>query len=286
MTTNLPTQTSFIRLECVGPVLYVWLNKPETRNALVAGMGEELRDTFVALRKNRDIRVVVLRGAGRTFCAGGDIKGFNAASKPLAPGEPDALKEANRGGGALFQMIDEARQAVIVVVEGFAMGGGFGMACLGDITIAHANAQFAMTEVTLGIVPAQISPFVVRRIGFTAARRFGVSGGRLNGRQARDIGIAHEVADDHEALEAAIDANIAQVLKCAPDAVATTKALMHRVAGGNMPMDALLDRAADDFVSAVRSEEGREGTRAFVEKRKPSWNIRWKADGGAEQRKP
>lgn len=273
---GLPQNTEFIRLDRNGPVLYVWLNRPETRNALVSGMGQELRDTFGALQDMHDVRVVVLRGAGGTFCAGGDLKNFNAASKPLAPGEHDALKEANRAGGSLFQAIDEARQAVIVVVEGFAMGGGFGMACLGDITIAQADAQFAMTEVMLGIVPAQISPFVVRRIGLTAARRFGVSGGRLNGAEARDIGIAHEVAADAAALEAALDANIAQVLKCAPGAVAVTKALMHRVAKGGMEMSALLDQAAEDFVAAVRSDEGREGTGAFVEKRKPAWNVGWK----------
>ncbi|MDE2364496.1 MAG: enoyl-CoA hydratase/isomerase family protein [Hyphomicrobiales bacterium] len=271
----LPESPEFIKLERKGPVLFVWLNKPETRNALVAGMGEELRQTFTALKTMPDVRVVVLRGAGGTFCAGGDLKNFNAASKPLAPGERDLLKEGNRNGGALFQMIDEARQAVIIVVEGFAMGGGFGMACLGDITIAHADAQFAMTEVTLGIVPAQISPFVVRRIGLTAARRFGVSGGKLNGRQARDIGIAHEVAENNTDLETTIEANIVQVLKCAPNAVAITKALMHRVAQGGLPMDELLDQAADDFVSAVRSDEGREGTSAFVEKRKPAWNVGW-----------
>jgi isohexenylglutaconyl-CoA hydratase len=275
MSAALPANPEFIKLERKGPVLYVWLNKPETKNALVGGMGQELRDTFQALTSMPEVRVAVLRGAGGTFCAGGDLKNFNAASKPLAPGEHDALKEANRAGGALFQMIDEARQAVIVVVEGFAMGGGFGMACLGDITIAHADAQFAMTEVMLGIVPAQISPFVVRRIGLTAARKFGVSGGRLNGTQARDIGIAHEVAADNAALEAAIDANIAQVLKCAPGAVAVTKALMHRVAQGGASMDQLLDQAAENFVSAVRSDEGREGTAAFVEKRKPAWNVGW-----------
>ena len=273
---SLPSNPEFIKLEREGPVLRVWLNRPEARNALVAGMGDELRATFAALRTMHDVRVVVLRGAGGTFCAGGDVKNFNAASAPLAPGAHDTLKDANRAGGALFQSIDEARQAVIVVVEGFAMGGGFGMACLGDITIARADARFAMTEVTLGIVPAQISPFVVRRIGLTAARRLGVSGGRLDGRQARDIGIAHEVADDAPALEAAIDAAIAQILTCAPDAVAVTKALMHRAARGGETLDAQLDRAAGEFVAAVRSEEGREGTRAFVEKRKPAWTVPWK----------
>lgn len=268
---GLPQTTEFIKLERKGPVLYVWLNKPEMRNALVAGMGDELFATFSALKDMPDVRVVILRGAGGTFCAGGDIKGFAAASKPLAPGERDTLKEANRRGGALFQLIDEARQATVIVVEGAAMGGGFGMACLGDITLATADAQLAMTEVMIGVVPAQISPFVVRRIGLTAARRFGVSGARLNGEQAREVGIVTEVAANNTELEMLIEKHVSQILKCSPGAVATTKALMHRVAQGGVGMDQLLDRAAEDFVSAVRSDEGREGTRAFVEKRKPNW---------------
>ena len=264
-----------VKLDRKGPVLYVWLNRPEARNAMSTEMGRELAEAFEAVRDDRSVRVIVLRGAGGTFCAGGDVKGFQQASQPLAPGAPDDLKAANRRGGALFQLIDEAPQAVIVVVEGFAMGGGFGMACLGDITIAHKDATFAMSEVVLGIVPAQISPFVVRRIGLTVARRFGVSGARLDGKQARDVGIVHEVAADDAALETMIDQNIAQVLKCAPGAVASTKALMHRVAQGGSKMDALLDQASENFVNAVRSDEGREGTTAFVEKRKPAWNQKW-----------
>lgn len=268
---SLPAATEHITLTQDGPVLTILLNRPEARNALSATMSAELLATFEALRDNTDIRVVVLRGAGGNFCAGGDIKNFNAVSKPRAEGEADEIAAANRRGGKLFQMIDETPQATIVVVEGFAMGGGFGIACLGDITIAKADATFAMTEVTIGIVPAQISPFVVKRIGLTAARRFGVSGARLDGHAAKAVGIAHEVAEDAAALDALIAATVKQILRCAPGAVATTKALMHRAALGGVPMDALLDQASEDFSAALRSDEGKEGTSAFVEKRKPAW---------------
>ncbi len=271
--TVLPTSPEHIALTRDGPVLTVLLNRPEARNALSATMSAELRATFEALRNMPDIRVVVLRGAGGTFCAGGDIKNFSAASAPLAAGETDEIAANNRRGGELFQLIDEARQAVVVVVEGFAMGGGFGMACLGDVTLARADATFAMTEMTIGIVPAQISPFVVRRIGLTAARRFGVSGAKLAGHGAKAVGIVHEVADNEGDLEALIAANIKQILRCAPGAVAATKALMHRAARGGMPMGELLDQAAGEFSAALRSDEGKEGTSAFVEKRKPNWAV-------------
>jgi isohexenylglutaconyl-CoA hydratase len=168
--------------------------------------------------------------------------------------------------------VNAAPQAVIAAVEGYAMGGGFGLACVADITIATVDARFAMTEVTIGVVPAAISPFVVKRIGLTAARRFGVSGARLTGAEACAIGVAHLAVPDAAALDAAVREASNQVLKCAPVAVATTKRLMLRAAGPTS-LSELLDDAADCFAAAVRSDEGREGTKSFVEKRKPSWVV-------------
>ncbi len=269
MTATLPT-TTHIRLDRQGPVLRLWLNRPETRNALSAEMVREIQATFDAIRDDRGVRVVVIRGAGGTFCAGGDIKNMQVAGAPLAAGAEDDVKASNRRYGAMLLTIDEARQAVIAVVEGAAMGGGIGFASVADMTLALESAQFAMTEVMLGVVPAAISPFVVRRIGLTAARRFAVSGAKLDGHGARAVGFVHEVAPDTAALEALVDAAINQILKCAPDAVAETKRLMLRAATA-LPMTELLDRAAESFATAVRGPEGREGTAAFVEKRKPAW---------------
>ncbi len=267
--TELP-QTEHIRTERQGPLLRLWLNRPEVKNAMSAQMVREITSTFEAIRDDRSIRIVLIRGAGGSFCAGGDIKNMSASGTPPGPGQPDELKEGNRRFGRMMQMVNTAPQAVIAAVEGNAMGGGFGLACVADITIARADAAFAMTEVMLGIVPAAISPFVVKRIGLTAARRFGVSGARLNGIQAVEIGIAHVAAADDTALEQAIRAAANQILKCAPEAVAETKKLMH-AAAGPAPMDELLDYAAESFTRAVRGPEGREGTKAFVEKRKPDW---------------
>lgn len=267
--TTLP-QTEHILLERQGPLLRLWLNRPEMKNAMSAQMTREITATFEAIKDDRSVRVVILRGAGGSFCAGGDIKNMSASGTPPAPGETDELKEGNRRFGRMMQMVNTAPQAVIAVVEGNAMGGGFGLSCVADITIAKADATFAMTEVMLGIVPAAISPFVVKRIGLTAARRFGVSGARLNGAQAAAIGIAHVVAADDAALDQEIRTAVNQILKCAPEAVAETKRLMHSAAGA-APMDDLLSYAAESFTRAVRGPEGREGTKAFVEKRKPAW---------------
>jgi isohexenylglutaconyl-CoA hydratase len=263
-------ETSHIRLDARGPILHLWLNRPELRNAMSAQMVGEILATFEAIAHDRSVRVVVLRGAGGTFCAGGDIKSMSTAGEPPPAGAADELQQHNRRFGQMMETVNAAPQAVVAAVEGHAMGGGFGMACVADITIAAADARFAMTEVTLGVVPAAISPFVVKRIGLTAARRFGVSGARLNGVEACAIGVAHLTVPDAGALDAAVRDVANTILKCAPGAVAETKRLMLRAAGPT-PIAELLDDASSSFAAAVRSPEGREGTRAFLEKRPPAW---------------
>jgi isohexenylglutaconyl-CoA hydratase len=263
-------RTSHIRLDLRGAVLHLWLDRPELRNALSAQMVGEIFATFAAIADDRSVRVVVLRGAGGTFCAGADIKNMAVVHEAPPAGVADEIKENNRRFGAMMETVNAAPQAVIAAVEGYAMGGGFGLACVGDVTIATADAQFAMTEVRIGVVPAAISPFVVKRIGLTAARRFGVSGARLTGIEACAIGVAHLTVADAAALDTAVRNACNDILKCAPGAVAATKRLMLRAAGPS-PMAELLDDAAESFAAAVRSPEGREGTKSFVEKRKPSW---------------
>ncbi len=265
--------TAHIKLEAQGPVLRLWLNRPESRNALSGRMVQEISATFEAIRDDRSVRVVVLRGAGGTFCAGADIKNMAVVTQAPPAGAGDDLQQSNRRFGLMLETVNSAPQAVVAAVEGYAMGGGFGLACVADVTIATEDARFAMTEVTLGVVPAAISPFVVRRIGLTAARRFGVSGARLTGTQAREVGIAHLAVQAAEALDAAVTDAINQILQCAPEAVAETKRLMLRAAGP-APLSELLDQAAESFVRAARSPEGREGTKAFVEKRKPAWAMK------------
>ena len=149
------------------------------------------------------------------------------------------------------------------------MGGGLGLVAVSDVALATDDCRFGMPETRLGLLPAQIAPFVVRRVGLTRARRLALTGSSIDGRAAREIGLVHESYAGAEALEAAAEKIIGQIERCAPEALAATKKLLHAVSGTDH--EVLLDRAAHEFARLARSEEAREGLAAFMEKRAPSW---------------
>jgi isohexenylglutaconyl-CoA hydratase len=254
-----------------GTQLHITLNRPETRNALSAEMVRELQTVVEFLEGARDIATVVLRGAGGTFCAGGDIRGFMASleTPPPAPGERDAIAVRNRGFGAFLARFDALPQTIVLVIEGAAFGGGLGLAAIGDVAIATADARFAMSETGLGIPPAQIAPFVAARIGVSEARRLALTGRRFDGREAARIGLVHYVCEDATALDTALKQVLDEIARCAPGANAATKRLL--LASRVTPLETLLDQASDAFAQALRSAEGREGVSAFLEKRAPAW---------------
>ncbi|MDH4654257.1 MULTISPECIES: isohexenylglutaconyl-CoA hydratase [unclassified Pseudomonas] len=252
-------------LELAGGVLHVTLNRPDSRNAMSLAMVEELRAVLAAVHSDASVRAVVLRGAGGHFCAGGDIKDMASAR---AAGS-DAYRDLNRAFGSLLEEAQAQPQALITVLEGAVLGGGFGLACVSDIAIALAGAQFGLPETSLGILPAQIAPFVVKRIGLTQARRLALTAARFDGREALRLGLVHFAEADTEALEQRLAESLEQVRRCAPGANARTKALL--LATENEPLGPLLDSAAEQFAAAVTGAEGTEGTMAFVQKRKPTW---------------
>jgi isohexenylglutaconyl-CoA hydratase len=251
-------------------VLHLVLNRPEVRNAMSLQMVTELEAVFAAIRDRRDVRAVVLRGAGGHFCAGGDVKDMaGARARPAKDGEPDALESTNRRFGDLVLAVDRAPQAVVVVLEGAVLGGGMGLACVADVAIARVDARFGLPETGLGIPPAQIAPFLVRRLGLSQARRLAVTGGRFDGRDAAAMGLVHAVAEDEDGVEAELQAVLARILRCAPGAIATTKHLMLQV--GVADLESLLDEGARRFAEAARGPEGIEGMTAFIAKRDPNW---------------
>jgi isohexenylglutaconyl-CoA hydratase len=207
----------------------------------------------------------VLRGAGGHFCAGGDIKDMANAR---ATGS-DAYRALNRAFGSLLEEAQTQPQVVIAVLEGAVLGGGFGLACVSDIAIAAQNAQFGLPETSLGVLPAQIAPFVVKRVGLTQARRLALTAARFDGAEALRLGLVHFVEVDNAALEQRLTESLNQVRRCAPGANARTKALL--LATEERELGPLLDDAAAWFATAVSGAEGTEGTLAFVQKRKPSW---------------
>ncbi|AGI25045.1 enoyl-CoA hydratase/isomerase [Pseudomonas sp. ATCC 13867] len=252
-------------LERDGGVLHVTLNRPDSRNAMSLAMVGELRAVLAAVRDDRAVRAIVLRGAGGHFCAGGDIKDMASAR---AAG-PDAHAALNRAFGGLLEEAQAQPQVLVTVLEGAVLGGGFGLACVSDIAIAAVDAQFGLPETSLGILPAQIAPFVVKRIGLTQARRLALTAARFDGREALRLGLVHLCADTADSLGRQLAESLEQVRRCAPGANAATKALL--LATESEALGPLLDAAAHQFAAAVTGAEGAEGTLAFVQKRKPNW---------------
>jgi isohexenylglutaconyl-CoA hydratase len=268
--TTLPTCQNLL-LTREGSRLSILLNRPETKNALGGEMVPELLSVVEYLEAAHDIGTVLLRGAGGTFCAGGDIRGFMAQfnTPPPAPGERDPIAVNNRRFGAFLRRFDSLPQTIVLAIEGAAFGGGLGLACIGDVVICRADVRFAMSETGLGVVPAQIAPFVAARIGVPEARRLALTGLRFDGREAGRIGLVHHVCDSQEAFEATLAKVLADINRCAPGANAATKRLL--LASRTTPLEPLLDDAADAFAAALRSAEGREGVTAFLEKRPAGW---------------
>lgn len=252
-------------LELHGGVLHITLNRPDSRNAMSLQMVAELRAVLTAIRDDRTVRALVLSGAGGHFCAGGDIKDMANARAQGA----DAYRELNRAFGALLEQAQHTAQVLICVLQGAVLGGGFGLACVSDIALADHKTQFGLPETSLGLIPAQIAPFVVQRIGLTETRRLALTAARFDGTEAQRLGLVHFVEQDAQALAERLDEVLQQVLRCAPEANAMTKKLL--LASAGQPSNELLDEAAQWFSAAVTGKEGIEGTMAFMQKRKPRW---------------
>jgi isohexenylglutaconyl-CoA hydratase len=268
MTKNLPKCETILIHEEPG-ILRVTLNRPDARNAMTLKMVRELMNTFEAVAGSTDIRAIVLRGASGDFCAGGDIKDMSRARDNPGGVNADPLFDLNRAFGRLITQVNAAPQVVITLLEGAVLGGGFGLACVSDIAIADSASKFGLPETSLGLPPAQVTPFVVARIGLTQARRLILTGARFDGNEAREIGVVHFTTTSDEEMESILQQQLKQVMNCAPAANRVTKKLILDV--GLIEHEALLDNAAKEFSASVQGEEGREGMRAFIEKRRASW---------------
>jgi isohexenylglutaconyl-CoA hydratase len=266
--TTLPTTMALI-LEREDSVLRIWFNSPDTRNALTAEIVGELSAVLDAVQGDRTVRTLVLRGKGGVFCAGGDIKGFRSAVQ--GPGGAAVIARGNRAFGDLMIKLNEQPQVVVMLVEGGAVGGGLGLACVGDVTIVEKETRFQLSETSLGIPPAQIAPFVVERVGLTEARRLMLTGARFKGDEAVRLGIGHFLADGADDIERLCKDVLTEIASCAPGANAVTKSIVFEAT--RRPRADALDFAADGFARCLLSEEGREGVAAFLEKRKARWTV-------------
>ncbi|MEO1656448.1 MAG: enoyl-CoA hydratase-related protein [Pseudomonadota bacterium] len=257
---------TILKQDLSGGWLTLTMDDPARRNALSDEMSEALQAALTNVHDDRSVRGITLRGAGGVFCAGGDLKAFKT---DLQAGGIEAVKDLSRGAGELFAMVDSQPQPVIALVDGPAMAGGLGLVCCADVVAVTPEARFALTEVNLGIVAAQIAPYILRRFGPTAGRRLMVTAARFDGREAHRLGLADHLADDAAGLDEYAEGIIASVLKAAPGAIAATKALCR--AAPHLTPEAMTNEAAQVFAETLMSDEGREGIAAFAEKRKPRW---------------
>lgn len=266
-----------ITVEQTGATAHITLNRPALRNAMSLQMVAELRAALAASEADKSVRVLVLRGAGGHFCAGADLQDMAAArmramQNPPEPGQAgvalDAVAQANAQFGELCVAYAKTPLALVVVLEGSVMGGGMGLACVADVALASESAVFRLPETALGVVPAQIAPFLVERLGYSQAKRLAVTGGRLSAANALAIGLVHAVHTP-EQIDSAVAAVLTDIQACAPGAVAATKALMAKARFAEPAT--LVQDAARIFSRAAQGSEGLEGTTAFLQKRKPSW---------------
>ena len=252
-----------------GAVARLTLNRPQRRNALTHAMMIELEDAFAHLRDNGDCRVLVLRGAGGHFCAGGDLDAM-AAMPPLpANGATDPLVPAYRQFGEALLALDSLPQATVAVVEGSAVGGGFGMACCSDVVILHDSARFGMPEPKVGFIPSQIIPFVVRRVGEGTARDLAVTGRVIDGMEAQRLGVGRHFCANTAELNRTLKSVIEEILTLEPVAVAAVKRLV--LSSATRDDRAILDDAAECLVGLLRRPQAAEGIKAFKAKSVPSW---------------
>lgn len=259
-----------VRLERTGPggvVARVTLARPEAHNAFDASLIAELRTTFATLAREpaADLRAVVLAGDGPSFSAGADIAWMRAAMQlDVESNEQDAMVMADT-----FELIDTCPVPVVARVHGAALGGGAGLCAVSDLVIAESGTRFGFTETRLGILPAVISPFVIAKIGESYARALFPAGRRFDATRAARIGLVHEIVEGEEALDAAVDAAVADLLAAGPTAARAAKAVVREVRG--LGHGSTKWHTARLIARQRVSAEAQEGFAAFAERRKPSW---------------
>jgi methylglutaconyl-CoA hydratase len=250
-----------------GAVERVTLNRPDVRNAFNEQVIAELTAWARGAAEETSLRVVVLRGAGKVFSAGADA---NWMAKTIGYSRDENLQDA-RAMAEMFLTLNTLPAAVVGRIHGAALGGGAGLTAICDIAVADDQTVFGFTETKLGILPAVISPYVLPKIGVSAARELFLTGMRFPASRAREIGLVHAVVPPSE-LDAAVQHYVDELLSASPSGIAASKSLIRRV-WGRSPADAI-SLTADAIAAQRVSADGQEGLRAFLEKRPPAWTRR------------
>jgi methylglutaconyl-CoA hydratase len=256
-----------IRLDMDGEyVARLTLARPDIQNAMSMGLVQELRHALRVIAANAKLRAVVLTGEGKSFCAGGDLKWMQSVLKQSRSeriAESKVLAE-------LFYEFDNLPKVVVGRINGAATGGGFGMTCICDVGIASTAARFSLTEARLGLLPANISPYVARRIGLARSRRYALTAQFIDAAQAERIGLVDRVAVPEE-LDRAVEEELALIMAIPADSIASTKKLFNDVIG-RPPRDCM-DYTVGALADAWETENADEGIAAFLAKRPAAWKV-------------
>ncbi|MFH1010982.1 MAG: enoyl-CoA hydratase/isomerase family protein [bacterium] len=255
-----------IKKEIAGPVARICLNRPEVRNAFNDVLIAEVSDALDHLSKQSDLRVLIITAEGSTFCAGAD---FHWMGKMVGASFEENLADSLKLADMLAALYRFPRPT-IARVQGSAFGGGVGVAACCDIVVAAESAVFSFSEVRIGLVPACISPFVIRRIGEGHAREYFLTGERVTAQHAHEIGFVNKVVPEI-ALDDTVNNYVKHFLSCGPEALRACKRMLEEVP--HMPLQEARDYTASMIAQLRISQEGLEGMKAFLEKRKPAWNV-------------
>ncbi len=250
-------------------VFTVTLNRPEVRNAFDDSVLEALRDALEQAHTTPEVRLVVLRGEGPVFCAGGDVRWM---AQLADAGHRESVRSARRIVD-VFTAIAQCAKPVVCVVQGAAIGGGVGLVAASDLVIASASALFGLSEARLGLVPACVAPFLLAKVGASHARRLLLTGERISADEGLRVGLVHYVVPPTESLDTALERRLHHMLLCGPSALSHAKRLLAELSPVEQSLffESTLGHVSQTMAELWISAEGREGMQAYLEKRPPAW---------------
>lgn len=268
---NYPLSTmnyTTLEIECNYNISTIWLNRPDVRNAFNEIMIGELIDAFTEEGKKEDVRAIVLRGKGKVFCAGADLNWM----RDVAGYGYDQNYKESRQLAECFQTIYTCPKPTLAIVHGAAMGGANGLLAACDFAFCEADTIFSLSEVRIGIIPACISPYIIKRVGEYNARDLMLTGRRMNGAEAEQCKLVNKCFSEMHETETHLQATIQLLLSGGPNAIAQCKNLIDAVVN-NLTLNEALEHTAKMIAEIRASKEGQEGMAAFLEKRKPNWTA-------------
>ena len=245
-------------------IVTITYNRPDNLNTINGQMREELNQAWTRFLEDETAWGAIVTGNGSVFCAGADLDGLKKISSGGDESHQISLQMSKKFV-EIFKMISKTPQITVSVVEGAAMAGAFGIACASDLLVSMSDAKYALTETKIGLTPAQITPYVLNRLGFANARKMLLLGNIINGQEAYEMGMVDYLVNNESEINDIILKIKNQVQKCAPNAIAITKEIL---SNNNLVNP---ENAAELFSSSIISEEGQEGLASFFEKRKPFW---------------